>query len=275
MSITKYASLGAASLLAAAVFAGPALADGMPSRGKVRGEEPPLRGPCTFSANVGLTTDYVFRGTSQSAEDPAVQGGVDATCGMFYAGVWASSIEFGSDASTEIDLYAGLKKSYGRFNFDVGLLYYLYAGSSPLIVLGQAGDLDFVEIKAGVSTEVWKGGTIGATVFFSPDYQLETGEVWTVEGSFSQALPNVGMFSPTFSALIGYQTGDDPRWQAAFANGDDSFVYWNAGVTLGFLEKWSLDLRYWDTDISNGGGFCTGQVLQCDSRFLATVKYTY
>jgi uncharacterized protein (TIGR02001 family) len=275
MSIIRSASLGAASLLAAAMFAGPALADGMPSRGKIKGPAPEAR-PCTLSANVGVTSDYVFRGTSQSAEDPAFQGGLDATCGMFYAGVWASSIEFGTDASTEIDLYAGLKKTIGRFSFDVGLIYYAYPGASNVIAPnGADGQLDFFEIKAGASTEVWKDGTLGATVFYSPDYQIESGDVWTVEGSFSQALPKVGMFSPTFSALVGYQTGDSSTWRAAFANGDNSFIYWNAGVTFGFLEKWSLDLRYWDTDISNAGGFCTGDVLQCDGRFLATLKFTY
>jgi hypothetical protein len=83
------------------------------------------------------------------------------------------------------------------------------------------------------------------------------------------------MFSPTFSALLGYQTGDSPAYEAFFANGDDSYLYWNAGLTLGFLEKWSIDLRYWDTNISNAGGFCTGRVLQCDERFVATLKFTY
>src|SRR6185437_12234796 len=95
-TMIKSASLGAASLLAAAVFAGPALADGMPSRGRIATPAPDARG-CTTSANVGLTTDYVFRGISQSGEEPAIQGGVDFTCGRFYAGVWGSSIDFDGD----------------------------------------------------------------------------------------------------------------------------------------------------------------------------------
>src|SRR5512145_3332091 len=92
MSIIKSASLGAASLLAAAVFAGPGFADGMTGRGRVKAPET-RTGPCTVSANVGVTTDYVFRGISQSGEDAAVQGGVDLTCGKFYLGTWASSID--------------------------------------------------------------------------------------------------------------------------------------------------------------------------------------
>jgi uncharacterized protein (TIGR02001 family) len=224
---------------------------------------------------VALATEYVFRGTSQTSEDPAIQGGFDATCGLFYAGVWASNVEFGTDASIEIDYYAGIKPKTGRISWDIGLIAYTYPGASSVFVLGQAGDLDYLELKVGASAEIWKDGTLGATIFYSPDYQIETGDVWTVEGTFSQALPKFGMFSPTFSALLGYQTGDSNRWRAAFANGDDSFMYWNAGVTLGFLEKWSLDLRYWDTDISNAGGFCSGPVLQCDERFVATLKFAY
>ena len=51
------------------------------------------------------------------------------------------------------------------------------------------------------------------------------------------------MFTPTFSALFGYSDFHDD-----FFGFDLSYAYWNAGVTLGFLEKWSLDLRYRDTD---------------------------
>ena len=55
------------------------------------------------------------------------------------------------------------------------------------------------------------------------------------------------MFTPTFSALVGYQVGDDTAYRTRITGGgDDNYLYWNAGVTFGFLEKWSLDLRYWD-----------------------------
>ena len=86
------------------------------------------------------------------------------------------------------------------------------------------------------------------------------------------------MFTPTFSALLGYQVGDDAGYSARVGNGDDNYLYWNAGVTFGFLEKWSLDLRYWDSNLGSnagGNGFCTGQTFQCDERFVATLKFTY
>src|SRR5690606_281944 len=48
-----------------------------------------------LSYNIGVTTDYVFRGFTQTGEDPAVFGGIDLGYGMFYAGTWASSVDFG------------------------------------------------------------------------------------------------------------------------------------------------------------------------------------
>ena len=86
----KSASWGAATLMGAALLAGPALADGMPSRGKIASA--PESRVCSTSANVGVTSDYVFRGISQSDQEAAIQGGVDLTCGKFYAGFWGSSI---------------------------------------------------------------------------------------------------------------------------------------------------------------------------------------
>lgn len=274
----------AAAALAALLLAAPANADGY-RRGSIKDAPPPEKPRCTFSANIGLTTEYVFRGISQTAENPAVQGGFDATCGMFYAGVWASNLDFGGDAlwggtgtedvaNIEMDWYLGVKPVTGKITWDLGVIYYTYPGS-----IDPAGlELNYLEFKVGGSAEIWKDGTLGLTAFYSPDYTLETGPVWTFEAAFAQVLPKLGMVTPTFSALVGYQVGDDLGYSLRVGNLDDSYVYWNAGVAFGFLEKWSLDLRYWDSNLSdNAGGkaFCTGPILQCDERFVATLKFTY
>jgi uncharacterized protein (TIGR02001 family) len=257
MSIIKSASLGAASLLAVAVVAGPSFADGLPSRGKVRAPEEAR--PCTTTANVGLTTDYVFRGISQSNEEAAVQGGVDFTCGRFYAGVWASSI-YAQEGTTEVDLYGGFKTTTGPINWDLGLIYYAYPGEPSPSALGFG---NYLELKVSASGDIWKGGTLAGTVFYSPDYLDAFGSTWTLEGSFTQALPKVGMFSPTFSALVGRSYID--RF-----GGDLDYTYWNVGLTVGFLEKWSLDIRYWGTD---GQGLA--DTFLADDRVVGTVKYTF
>jgi uncharacterized protein (TIGR02001 family) len=252
-SIVKSGSLGAASLLAAALLAGPASADGLPGRGRIASGPSPV---CSFSGSLGVTTDYVFRGVSQTAEDPAVQGGLEASCGRFYFGFFGSNVDFGDDGNVEMDLYAGYKTTTGPVSWDIGVIYYGYPGG--------ASNADFFEIKVGASGEIWKGGTLGGTVFYSPEYTFDAGPVWTLEGTFAQALPKVGIFSPTFSATLGTSLFDD--------DSDNDYTYWNVGLTLGFLDKWSVDLRYWDTD--GDPGTFAGAPLG-DERFVGTLKYSF
>lgn len=93
----------------------------------------------TFTGNVGIFSQYVFRGISQTNEKPALQGGFDlGHKSGFYAGVWASNISWLSDgnadvsASLEMDLYGGYKWAFAEdWVLDVGVLYYAYPGSYP------------------------------------------------------------------------------------------------------------------------------------------------
>lgn len=85
----------------------------------------------TLSFNVAATSDYRYRGLSQSRLKPAVSGGADfAHKSGFYAGAWGSSIkwikDFGGDAGVELDVYGGYKGSLGSAAYDVGVLGYIY-----------------------------------------------------------------------------------------------------------------------------------------------------
>ncbi len=258
--------LGVAGLVAATALA---------FSGAAKADDPPA---FAWSMTVGGTSDYVFRGISQTAEDPAFQASVDATYGMFYAGVWGSNLEFGNepvgfldggDATIEIDLYAGVKPVWGPVTFDLGVIYYIYPGARDSDL-----ELDYVELKAGYSlASPWiKGLTTGTAVFWSPDYTNEQDEVVTVESVAAYALPQMGIFTPTISGTYGTVFGDGPPAFFA-ANGDDEYSYWNAGLALA-VEKFTFDFRYWDTDISNAGDFCDGALFQCDDRFVFTAKVT-
>jgi uncharacterized protein (TIGR02001 family) len=275
-AIQRIAS-GAAAAVAVFALAAPAFAGGM--------KDTPEPRRCTLSANVGLTTDYVFRGMSQTSQGPAIQGGFDATCGMFYAGVWASNLDWGTDtfgnvaANIEMDGYGGVKFNTGKVAWDLGIIYYSYPNASSHLGLPIPGrDPNYLELKVNASAEIWKGGTLGGTVFFSPDYQYETGNVWTLEGTFSQTLPTImGRFTPTFSALIGYQVSDDDKTAYALnVTGDKShYTYWNAGVTFALDKNWSVDVRYWDTNISNNASCNNSSLFSCDERVVGTLKFTY
>lgn len=208
-----------------------------------------------ISANVALTTDYVFRGISQTLNDPAVQGGLDATWNMFYVGFWASNVDFGAGdpADLEIDWYGGIRPTWKNLNFDFGILFYTYPDTG--------GGYDVTEGKAGVSTTLWKNLTVGFTGYFSDrDYQAyEFGAGYAFNNKW-------WIFTPSVSGLVGFVETD-----GGFIAND--YTYWNAGITLGFWDKpnLSIDVRYWDTDLSDvdcGGNFC-------DSRAVATLKATF
>lgn len=88
-----------------------------------------------ISANVGIVSDYAFRGISQTDQRPALQGGFDyAHDSGFYVGVWASNVSWLQDlgakkSSLELDVYAGYAGEAGPIGYDVGLLQYYYPGS--------------------------------------------------------------------------------------------------------------------------------------------------
>jgi uncharacterized protein (TIGR02001 family) len=92
----------------------------------------PAADPLSF--NVSLTTEYRYRGISQSRKQPALQGGADyAFDSGFYVGTWASTIKWIKDApysggaSVEVDLYGGYKTEVAPgLTVDVGLLQYVY-----------------------------------------------------------------------------------------------------------------------------------------------------
>jgi uncharacterized protein (TIGR02001 family) len=92
-----------------------------------------------FSANVGFTTDYLFRGIAQTSHNPAIQGGVDyAHASGLYAGVWGSNVSWIADSGAvasgsvtmELDTYFGFRNSFAEdFSYDVGFIRYNYLGS--------------------------------------------------------------------------------------------------------------------------------------------------
>jgi uncharacterized protein (TIGR02001 family) len=238
-----------------------------------------------YAFNVGIGSDYIFRGVSQSARRGSVTGGVDLTYGQFYAGVAAMSVNFGRDifnnsniAVAEVDIYAGYKPVVGPVTFDIGAIYYAYPGQ----VSGATHtfqNLNYLEAKLGASGDIWKGGTLSATAFYSPTYQAASGSVLTLEGGLSHAFAEINGITPTVSGLVGYQKGNSSaNYLINFGNFSTSYTYWNAGINLGFLEKYSIDIRYWDSNLSkNAGGsaYCHGQTFQCSSALMGAFKVTF
>ncbi len=206
----------------------------------------------SLSGNIALTTDYLYRGLSQTTGDPAIQGGFDLSHDSgFYLGVWGSNVDFAD--SLEIDYYGGYSGSINEdVGYDIGIIYYDYP-SDPSDPQG-----DFVEYYGSVS---WKNLTLG--VNYSDDFFAETGEAYYYHGSYDISLP-MGF---TASLSLALQEFDE----ATFGGSDD---YTHYGLSISKeIQGVELGLSFSDTDISKadcaGAGFSRND---CDATVVFSIS---
>lgn len=270
-----------ASLLAGAalLIAGPAFAADL-SGGSMKDAPAAVANAFAFTGYVQLTNDYIFRGISQNRRDVAVQGGLDFSYGMFYAGTFLSDVNFDSTApgtvllkaSEEVDLYAGIKPKVGDITFDLGFITYNYLGKDVNHSLGTY-DPFYLELKAAASVTVLKDVALSGTLYYSPDYGGEMGPALTVEGTVSKPIAKVGGVDWSASGTVGAVNFSDA---SAHGTANNDYVYGNLGVT-GTIGMLSLDLRWWDTNLSTNKAPCgvDTSALQCGNAFAATAKFAF
>jgi len=138
---------------------------------------PPTSGPgdSAFSLTGSLTgtSEYFFRGLSQSDDKPAVQGGINAgykfndAIGVT-AGVWASNVDFAPDARVEVDYLAGLGGTVMGVTWGAGATYYTYPGSEN--GGGANEDFDWLEYNATLGYD-FGFFTLGALAAWTPAFQ--------------------------------------------------------------------------------------------------------
>lgn len=197
------------------------------------------------SGNVALTSDYRFRGISQTDEDFAIQGGFDVAFEPgFYIGTWGSSVDFDDDGnlgSLELDYYAGWAGNIGDsdFGIDVGYMYYDYPGDD--------GDSegDYQEFYTSVS---WKDLSLG--VNYSDDYYAETDEFWYVAADYSFNL----LEEITIGLHVGYNMLEE---DGGFLSSDED-AYTDYSVTATY--SWSgvdFSLAWVGTDLDDDDVFGT------------------
>lgn len=201
----------------------------------------------TITGTAGLVSDYRFRGFSQTAEDPAVQGGITVTHDSgFYAGTWASNIDAtltGTGADVEIDLFAGYSREITPgLTLDVGLLYYLYPAK------GVGVDTDFFEPYINVIGSVGPA-TVKAGVNYAWDQNALVDNFGADAGSKASAIyfhvePSIAIPNTPLglNAHLGYAKSD------AFPGGADGKVWdYSIGGTLAY-KSLTFGVSYVDTD---------------------------
>lgn len=208
------------------------------------------QGSPSLSGNLALTSDYVFRGYTQTSEDLAVQGGVDwESVGGWHLGVWGSDLDFGpGDASVEVDLYGGYSWEVNDVSYQVGLIYYAYPGSDS-----ESG-YDFVETYASAAYDL-PAVSLSAALHFTPDNFGETGTGWYATGGLARTLSD----TLSVDANVGFS-------QVEPGFGED-YLDWNLRLTYS-LPLLALDLRYYDTDAPD----CLDS---CDSRVVLTLSTAF
>ncbi|WP_435627723.1 TorF family putative porin [Candidatus Ferrigenium straubiae] len=222
-------------LLAAA--SGMAMADAPPS-------------PHVFSANIGFTTDYIFRGISQASHNPALQGSIDYThASGLYAGVWGSNVSWIADSGAvatgsvtlELDTWFGFRNGFaGDFTYDVGFIRYNYPGSYTAAAGFAKADTE----------EVY--GALGYK-WVAAKYSYGLGQFLTVPGAVGTSYFELNASVPlggtgfTFGAHAGRQTYKDAA-AAAFAN-TPTYTDYKLSVSRDF-SGYLVTAAYTDTNAS-------------------------
>ena len=220
--------------VAAAGLLGPALAED--------------ESPWSVSGSVTVTSNYMFRGITQSAGDPALQAGVTvAHTGGFYAGFWGSSIDFGDgESELELDPFIGYGGSLGEnTTFDLNVTYYGYPGTPG------DWDYEFVEFIAGIAHD-FGPASIGVKLAYSPDFFGGTGDAFWLGGNLT--VPLGEYFS--ISGNVGNQWVDEDY-------GGTDYVHYDIGISATY-QNITFDARYIATDLDS-----------VDEEFVFTVGFAF
>ncbi len=164
--------------------------------------------PVTWS--LAATTDYVFRGVSQTDEGPAFQAGVtyNAPFGL-YVGVWGSNVDFGDPdpeagirgVDTELDAFIGYSHDFNdSWNLDVSAVRYTYHGASSGVDSG-----DYNEYIAKIT---WAGPVeLSGLIAYAPDYGALTPKAKESYANVSAAY-EIGDTGFSIGAGVGYTSVD-------------------------------------------------------------------
>jgi len=199
--------------------------------------------PFTTSANVALTSDYVYRGISQTDEGLAIQGGFDISHESgFYIGTWGSNVNFLEDesvapedrANIKIDVYIGLTGDLTEeLNYDVKVGQYMYPD-------GASSDSDMTEFNLTLTHTMPQGTELGLQYDYSPDFGGSSGNSHHYLFSVNHTLPT-GL---GFGAYIAQQT---------IAESED-YSYYGAAIYFP-IANLDASINYSNTDLEGGEEF--------------------
>lgn len=172
------------------------------------------------SANFGATSNYLWRGVTQSGNAPSISGGLDyANESGFYAGTWIGTIDWTDettdDKGAEVDFYLGYGGESGDFGYDVGYILYYYPATG--YEDSNFGELYFNGSYGGFGF----GVAYTATSDADDDAAFGTGDLY-YNVSYGFDLPNEYALSLT----LGYYDFDIPT-------SDSNYMHYQADISKG------------------------------------------
>ena len=219
----------------------------------------------TASYNVGLFSQYIFRGLTQTNNKPALQGGFDVNhkSGL-YIGGWASNVSwlrdnanaaagpvYQSGGSLEIDLYGCFKTDVKGVGIDVGALQYYYPGALNKAVYDKAnttelyGALSYGWLQAKVSSVVSKDAWA-----FGKKYNAGTNGDDERGTYYAELNANIPLADTGITALIHVGRQEFNQAKSSPTNPEASYTDWKLGLTKGFDGGLNIGAFYTDTNIS-------------------------
>ena len=254
---------------------------------------PVVVSPWDFAFGASITNDYRFRGIAQSNRQPGVSAYFEPRYNVtdtlqLYAGFGGNSISFPNRAAAEIDVYGGIRPTFGAFAFDFGVYGYLYpggrchygaafdtagnfiGGECAINFIAPSGnvmkkDVSFFELYGKVLYTINDNWALGANYYYTPSFLNSGADGHYVSGTVKFTAPSTflpmglgfyvsGEFGRQFLGTSDsfYGTGiASPLGGGPFPFGINYKDYntWNAGI--GFTYKVAtLDLRYSGTDLN-------------------------
>ena len=146
------------------------------------------------SANVTFSSDYIWRGMTQT-DGPAMSGGFDFESeNGFYAGIWGSNVNFNDGAGSELDYYFGYGFEVGNVGIDLGYVAFDYPQNNT--------GLDFEEIVIGLSM-----GDLGLTFALGQDSAPDYTEISYAFGYVSLSYGEYDDYGNNFGISYDFECG--------------------------------------------------------------------
>lgn len=232
----------------------------------------------SVTGGVAVTSEYMFRGID-SEDGAAVQGNLDWSHESgIYAGIWGSNANLAG--GNELDLIAGWSGDLSdSVNLDVGAIYFIFSEDEEGVDDSVDGDLDYLELYAGINIQNFSFYAYYASNFFNVEdndsFQANDGESIYVSADYAIPLNSVA----SLNLHIGSQIGDgadafygtaDPLDPGEYDDGE--YVDYGISLDIDMGNDWTTSMAIIDTDLDEDSVFSPGED---EPKFVVTLSKSF